>query len=211
MYSVLKQLRRDGRNFLQQHDDWVLRSQVDSSNRAVHEHRLLSRALHYGVSYDQMCMPNLASMEVLVRRRMLIERAHAGGKGALPVYEGSEHFMGLREAADGSVVDPAAVRYTAEKLHMESEVLKQQRLSMQEKRAWGLPSGGRPSPPVGAEDDDGAPVTPAEAARTAEAAVERNLLLTRVRCVAYAALFSPRGGEASPGVRQHVARLWPSR
>ena len=26
VYAVLKQLRRDGRHFLQQHDDWVLRS-----------------------------------------------------------------------------------------------------------------------------------------------------------------------------------------
>ena len=52
VYAVLKQLRRDGRNFLQQHDDWVLRSQIDSANCAVHEHRVLSRALHFGVSYD---------------------------------------------------------------------------------------------------------------------------------------------------------------
>ena len=49
-YSVLKQLRRDGKTFLRQHDDWVLRSQVDASNRAIHEHRLLSRALHYSVA-----------------------------------------------------------------------------------------------------------------------------------------------------------------
>ena len=85
-------------------------------------------------------MPNLAAVEVLVKRRMLIERAHSGGRSAIPVYEGSDFIMGVRESVDGSVVDPSAVRYTAEKLHMESEILKQQRLSLQERRALGLPS-----------------------------------------------------------------------
>ena len=139
--TVLRQLRRDGRSFLQHHDEWVQRSQIDGSNRAVHEHRLLSRSLHLAVTYDQVHAPNLASIEILVRRRMLIERAHSGGRGAQPVYEGSEHFMGLREATDGSVIDPALVRYTAERLHADSEILRKQRLSGQERRAAGLPLG----------------------------------------------------------------------
>ena len=94
-YSVLKQLRRDRRTFLQHYDDWALRGQVDASNRAVHKHRLLSRALHYNVTYDQLAVPNLACIEVMVRRRMLIDRAHPGGRGATPVSEGSGHFMGV--------------------------------------------------------------------------------------------------------------------
>ena len=112
VYAVLKQLWRDDRNLLQQHDDWVLRSQVDSSNRAMHEHRALSRALHFGVSYDQPCMPNLAAAEVLVKRRMLIEQPHSGGRSPIPVYEASDLFMGVLESVDGSVVDLSAVRYT---------------------------------------------------------------------------------------------------
>ena len=70
----------------------------------------------------------------------MIERVHSGGRSAIPVYEGSDFFMGVRESVDGSVVDPSAVRYPAEKLQMESEILKQQRLSLQEPRALGLPS-----------------------------------------------------------------------
>ena len=153
--TVIRQLRRDGRSFLQHHDEWVLRSQVEGSNRAVHEHRLLSRALHFAVVYDQLAIPNLASCELLLRRRMIIERARSGGRSAAPVYEGLEHLMGLREAADGSVIDPAVVRYTAERLHAESEVLKHQRLSQQERRAIGLPSDQRATT-HGEEDDDAA-------------------------------------------------------
>ena len=93
--------------------------------------------MHYSVTYDQLAVPNFACIAVMVRRRMLIERAHSGGRGATPVHEGSGHFMGVRESADGSVVDPAAVRCTTERLHTEADVLKQQRLSQPERRAWG--------------------------------------------------------------------------
>ena len=85
---------------------------------------MLSRALHFGVVYDQVCLSNLAMAEVLVKRRMLIERAHAGGRSAAPTYEGGDYFMGVRESADGSVVDPLAIRYTAERLHADSEIMK---------------------------------------------------------------------------------------
>ena len=138
---------------MQQHDDLVLRSQVDASNRAVHEHRVLRRSLHYRVVYDQLAVPNLACLKILIRRPMFIERAHSGGQGSVPINEGSEHFMGMREAADGSVVDLAAVRYTAERLHVESEALKQQRHLQQERRAWGLPATG-PAIKAGASDDE---------------------------------------------------------
>ena len=90
---------------------------------------------------------------------MLIERAHGGGRSSAPVYEGAEHFMGIREAADGSVIDPAVVRYTAERLHAESEVLKQQRLSQAERRAIGLPV--QTTAASATDDPDDAPAAPA--------------------------------------------------
>ena len=93
-YSVLKQLRRDGRTFLQQHDDWALRGQVDASNRAVHEHRLLSRALPDSVIYDQLAVPNLGCIEVMVRRRMLIERAPFGQSRSNVGLRGQRAFHG---------------------------------------------------------------------------------------------------------------------
>ena len=72
-----------------------------------------------------------------------------------PVYEGSEFFMGVRESQDGSVVDPASVRWVSERLHVESEILKQQRLSQQERRAIGLPVAKAGAAAAGDEDGDG--------------------------------------------------------
>ena len=61
--------------------------------------------------------------------------------------------------AHGSVIDSAVVRYTAERLHAESEVLKQQRLSQQERRAIGLPFGQRATTHG---EEDGEATTPPE-------------------------------------------------
>ena len=75
------------------------------------------------------------------------EDAHREGprgrsRSSAGFFEGIEHFMGVRESAGGSVVHPVALRYTAERVHMEANVLKQQRFP-RERRAWGLPTGGR--------------------------------------------------------------------
>ena len=63
--------------------------------------------------------------------------------------------MGVRGSVHGSVVDPSAVRYTAEKLHMESDIPKQQRLSLQERRALGLPSYDKTRQLLPVDEEDG--------------------------------------------------------
>ena len=92
----------------------------------MHEHRCLSRALEYFTSCDQVVLPNLAGIEVLVRRRSLIEHAHAGRPEA-PSYEGSEYLLGFRDNADGSIVDPAAVRYASERMGQDAKIEEQRR------------------------------------------------------------------------------------
>ena len=140
---VMRQLRRSNLNWMTQHESWVARSGVRASDRSVHEHRALSRALEYLASYDQLQVPNLAGAEVIVRRRQLIEQAHSGHPEA-PSYEGSEHFMGFRDAADGSVIDPAAVKYTTDRLTGEAKIAEARRKAAEEKRS--APSPKAPSP-----------------------------------------------------------------
>ena len=84
-------------------------------------------------SYDQLNLPSLASAEALNRRRTLIEVAHQGRPDA-PSYEGSEEIMGVREAADGSVIDPALTQHAARRQAAHAEILKQKRLSAEERR-----------------------------------------------------------------------------
>ena len=81
--------------------------------------------------YDQWNVPNSACCEVLIKRRQLIERAYNMGGADAPNYSGSDHFQGIRESSDGSIIDPALTKYTGDKLHSEYEVTKNARL------AWG--------------------------------------------------------------------------
>ena len=78
----------------------------------------------------------------------MIEAAHVGRPEA-PSYEAAEEFMGMREAADGSLIDPALSLHVAKRRSAQAEVLRQNRLAQEEKRFVG--GYGRP----GNEDAEG--------------------------------------------------------
>ena len=130
---TLRQLRRANQMFLQQHVAWKRDSNIRTNDRAVHEHYSLSRALHFGQYYDQVNMPNLAMVEAMIKRRALIERAYKLGSADAPNYVGGDHFQGIRESADSSIIDPAAHKYAADRLHAEYEVARNSRLAYTER------------------------------------------------------------------------------
>ena len=106
--------------------------------------------------YDQLNLCGLASAEALNRRRTLIEHAHQGRPDA-PSYEGAEDFMGVRDAADGSLIDPSLTSYSAKKQAGRAEVLKQNRLAAEERRLAKGPGG---KPGKNKEREDGANAGP---------------------------------------------------
>ena len=128
-----RQLRRNGMDFIQHHESWLRKSGVRSSDRSVHEHAALCRALNYLACYDQLNIPALAGAECLNRRRSLIEMAHQGRPEA-PSYECVDDVLGYKEAADGSVIDPSLVQHAAKRQAAKAEILKQTRLAAEEKR-----------------------------------------------------------------------------
>ena len=128
-----RQLRRMGMDFVQHHESWIRKSGVRSSDRSVHEHASLCRALNYLACYDQLNIPSLAGAECLNRRRSLIEMAHQGRPEA-PSYECAEDVLGIKESADGSVIDPGLGQHAAKRQSAKAEILKQTRLAVEEKR-----------------------------------------------------------------------------
>lgn len=128
-----RQLRRLGLDFVQHHESWLKKSGVRASDRSVHEHSSVCRALNLMMCYDQLNMPAIAAAEALNRRRTLIEHAHQGRPDA-PSYEGAEDFLGVRESSDGSIVDPALAAFAAKRQATKAEVMKQTRLAAEEKR-----------------------------------------------------------------------------
>lgn len=133
LYRDARQLRRQGMDFQQHHESWLKKSGVRSTDRSVYEHSTLCRVLQLMASYDQLNLAALASAEALNRRRALIEVAHQG-RPDTPSYEGSEEIMGVRESADGSIVDPALTAHAAKRQAAKAEIQKQKRLAAEEKR-----------------------------------------------------------------------------
>ena len=131
---TLKMLRRGNKSFLGSHTDWVKNSGVRATDRAVHEHAVLSKALETAVSWDQLNITNCACMEVLIKRRMLLEDAYKGRPEA-PRFEGAEHFMGWSMDEGGEIVDPDAVRVRSNRLKEETAVLRELRLKREESEA----------------------------------------------------------------------------
>ena len=64
----------------------------------------------------------------------LLEKAYQDGAGA-PNFEGAEHMLGRRRPIDGTLVDPAVLKFTGERLHQKAEVDKQARLARAERSA----------------------------------------------------------------------------
>ena len=133
VYHDVRQLRRQGLDWIQHHESWLKKSGVRLTDRSVHEHSAICRVLNLMTSYDQLNLPSLASSEALNRRRTLIEIAHQGRPEA-PSYEGSEEIMGVKESADGALIDPALTRHAARRQADRAEVMKQNRLAAEERR-----------------------------------------------------------------------------
>lgn len=109
-----------------QHLGWVAQSKIPDGDRAIHENEVLSRALDLAVCYDSLNIANLASFELLIRRKQLLAEAHSYTPGQ-PSYEGADHFLGTSYRPGGAIVVPELTKHVAEKMHQESVVLKEKR------------------------------------------------------------------------------------
>ena len=109
-----------------QHLAWVQQSKIPDGDRAIHEDEVLARAIDLAVGYDSLNICNLASFELLVRRRQLLADAHSYNPSA-PSYEGSDHYMGTTHRPGGAIVVPELVKHVADRMHQESMIMKERR------------------------------------------------------------------------------------
>eukprot|EP00971_Amphidinium_carterae_P335962 6472068-Amphidinium_carterae.2 len=121
---LVKQLARSNMNFRHHHEAWVRNSGIRGNDRAVHEYKSLTRLLDYAVSYDQLQVCNLACLEVVARRLVIIEEAYRLQPEA-PSYGHAEYMSGVLEKEDGTLIPPALKKHTAERLKADAEVAKE--------------------------------------------------------------------------------------
>lgn len=119
---------------LSQHNMWVTQSGIPSGDRSIYEDDCLARVLDYAVKFDGLNIMNLASFELIIRRRQLIAEAHSHTPGA-PSYEAAEHFLQTGYRPGGAIVVPSLQKYVAEKLHQDGQILKERRKLREERGA----------------------------------------------------------------------------
>ncbi|CAE7502120.1 unnamed protein product [Symbiodinium sp. KB8] len=121
---------------LAQHTMWVTQSGIPSGDRAIWEDDVLARVLDLALKFDGLNIANLASFELIVRRRQLIAEAHAYSPAA-PTYEAADHFLQVGHRPGGAIVTQTLTKHVAEKLHQEGQILKERRKLREEKGGKG--------------------------------------------------------------------------
>ena len=135
-----------------QHLAWVAQSKIPEGDRAIYEDEVLSHALDLAIKYDCLNVVNLASFEVLIRRKQLLAEAHVI-PGA-PSYEAADFFMGKRYRPGGAIVVPSLTEHVARRMHEESQVQKEKRKMLENK---GKGKGKTPNSPPNPKDGGAAP------------------------------------------------------
>eukprot|EP00438_Fugacium_kawagutii_P035192 Skav232767 [mRNA] locus=scaffold1229:242985:248589:- [translate_table: standard] len=125
-----------------QHLQWIQQAKIPEGSRAIYEDETLAHILDVAVCYDGLAVCNLASFELLVRRRQLLAEAHSYSPSA-PCFEGADYWMGTKFKAGGGIVIPSLIEHVARKLHADAQILKERRKLEENKgKAKGKPSKG---------------------------------------------------------------------
>ena len=115
------------------HTKWAMGQAIPKDSLGYTLHDLLGYVLELAVSYDQLDMPNLASMEVLGRLYQLLEET----SGTM-VVEGMEHYIGRSKTAGrkrGIALAPGLAKSVTNAMSTEVEILKQRRKAREEETA----------------------------------------------------------------------------
>eukprot|EP00971_Amphidinium_carterae_P169288 3354109-Amphidinium_carterae.1 len=129
----LEKIVATGLDPVARHRAWVTDSGIPSGDRSVYEHQMISLVLQTAATRDQLNMGALISMEMLVRRAMLIESAHSHSPGN-PDYSHGSDFMGLGEQRGGALVNPGLLKLAASKATERTQIMKERRKMAEELR-----------------------------------------------------------------------------
>lgn len=109
-----------------QHLAWVQQARIPEGSRAIYEDEVLAQILDVAVSFDCLNVANLASFELLVRRRQLIADAHSLNPSA-PSYDGADYYLGNRYKHGGGIIVPSLTEHVSKRLQADSQILKERR------------------------------------------------------------------------------------
>ena len=120
----LKDLKRSSSSPALHHNTWGFESHVSKDDRTWHEHLCLCEAIEAFACIGQLNCSSLWGFEILVRRIMLLEEAHAPGHGG---WEGAEFWQDGTRRVGGVRIAPAMQKYVASKQHERNAIQKEKR------------------------------------------------------------------------------------
>lgn len=124
---------------------WLRNKHVETADRTYHEMKVLTDALFYAGTFDQINIPALMSMEVICRRIQAVVDAY--NNPSRPSWENAKIFSGLGTPED--IVSPTFRNYATKKNKEELELM-QARQKVRELRGTS----------TAAQDDDAADALP---------------------------------------------------
>ena len=136
----VKEIAKMAEGPVAQHFQWLQQAKIPDGDRSVFEDEVLARILEVAVTYDALAVSNLASFEIISRRRQLIAEAHVGNPGA-PSYEGASYFRGMGMRAGGALVAPSLAQHVSERMRADAAIAKERRKAREARGGGGRGSG----------------------------------------------------------------------
>ncbi|CAK0810777.1 unnamed protein product, partial [Prorocentrum cordatum] len=134
-------LRSQGLTWQTQAREWPVAARIPPGGRSVHEYKLICEVLNALQCIDQCNLPNLVGAELLVRRKSVLEEAHASSPSN-PDYGAADIMMGWAETRGTGSTPESLMSYTANRLKDKAAILKEKRKAVDESRLGGK---GQPS------------------------------------------------------------------
>ena len=124
-YWWCKSLKRANLTPLTHHSSWLQKSGIDAKERVRHEHEQLCEALEALSTIDQLNLPNLYGVEVLICRLQFLEDAYA--TGGAPDFTAADEWNPSGRRRGGVLVDPKMQSFVAKKQGEKNVIAKERR------------------------------------------------------------------------------------
>ena len=132
--ELLDAVSQSGQELNQYHAYWQQRSGVAVNSAVAHEHRLGFDYLQLFLCFDQLDASNVAGLEALCRRLLIIQKA-VRRNPKVPDFTGFERFLITAVDDLGGVVATGFDEWMASEQKSEALILKQSRLWNEEQSA----------------------------------------------------------------------------
>jgi hypothetical protein len=115
------------------HSEWERASGISTGSTLCHEHRILCDAMRLFCSLDQLNAPNIAGIELLIRRLIQIEMA-VDRSARAPDFTGLATVLAGPTTESGSAVTKNFTEWIAGRQRDRAQVMKQERIFREESK-----------------------------------------------------------------------------